>query len=95
VNGRFGFTEVQAWEQGERLIHEVDGMVVGSMKIKVKWAKYPKRLGQSLRARNFGRGDEQVRIWKKGSIPRKMPADGSWRTNRRQTGPKWMTNLCS
>ena len=50
MNGRFGFIDVQAWEHGERLIHEADGMEVGSMKIKVNWAKYPKRLGQSKRA---------------------------------------------
>jgi len=58
INGRFGFIEVQAWEQGERLIHEVDGMVVGSSKIKVKWAKYPKRMKQSRRSGLSGRGVE-------------------------------------
>jgi len=50
LNGRFGFIEVQAWEQGESLIHEVDGMVIGSSKIKVQWAKYPKRMRQPRRS---------------------------------------------
>ena len=82
VNGRFGFIEVQAWEQGEKLIHEVDGMVLGSSKIKVKWAKYPKPMGKLRRARIFGRGGVQLRMWKKSSNPRKMDAQESWRTNQ-------------
>ena len=52
VNGRFGFIEVQAWEQGERLIQEIDGKEVGSQKIEVQWAKYPKRLGKTRRTDN-------------------------------------------
>ena len=61
MNGRFGFIEVQAWEQGERLIHEVDGMEVDSSKIKVNWAKYPKRLSHSKRIGLSERGDELFR----------------------------------
>ena len=82
MNGRFGFIEVQAWEQGEKLIHEVNGMVIGSSKIKVSWAKYPKPSGKLRRARNLGRGDVQLRMRKKSSIPRKMDAKELWRTNQ-------------
>jgi len=59
INGRFGFIEVQSWEQGERLIHEVHGLEVGSTKAKVNWAKYPKRLSRSMRPRFDDRGNEQ------------------------------------
>jgi len=46
-NGRFGFIGVESWDQGERLVHEIHGMEVGSSKVKVNWAKYPKRLSNS------------------------------------------------
>jgi len=62
-NGRFGFIVVLAWEQGERLIHEVDGMVVGSLKVNVKWAKYPKRLSKSKGFEQYGRENEKSRNW--------------------------------
>jgi len=43
VYGRFGFVEIQSRQQGERLIHETDGMLLGYHVIKVQWARYPKR----------------------------------------------------
>ena len=61
VNGRFGFIEVQAWEQGERLIQEADGKEVGPRKIKVHWAKYPKRSWHSKKSGHFTRRVEQFR----------------------------------
>jgi len=60
-------------------------MAIGSMKVKVKWAKYPKRVGQSTRPGNSVRGEEQFRNcnhWKKGAIPMKLPADGVGRNNQ-------------
>jgi len=49
VNGRFGFIEVQAWEEGERLIQRNLGRKAGHKVIKANWAKYPRRLGNSKR----------------------------------------------
>jgi len=60
INGRFGFIEVQSWEQGERLIHEVHGLEVGSTQAKVNWAKYPKRLRRSMRQGFDDRGNKQL-----------------------------------
>ena len=82
VNGRFGFIEVQAWEQGERLIQEADGKEVGPMKIKVQWAKYPKRLCQAKRVGQFARKAEQTRNWMGGFIHKNMPNDGVWRAKQ-------------
>ena len=42
VHGRFGFIEVKSREQGDRLILETDGMILGRQVIKVQWARYPK-----------------------------------------------------
>jgi len=55
------------------------------MKIKVQWAKYPKRLSQSKRSGQFARGDEQLRNWKRGSIHKKLPTDGVRRTKQQPT----------
>jgi len=66
-NGRFGFIAVQTWEQGERLIHEIDGKEVGSMLINVNWAKYPKRAGKSKR------------LWQ----PTKEVDQSTWRTKEK------------
>jgi len=85
VNGRFGFVEVLAWEQGERLIHEVDGKEVGSMKVKVKWAKYPRRRGHLKDPGLHGRGNEQSEkwnSWKKGAFPTKMIDSRLWGTKQ-------------
>ena len=76
LNGRFGFIAVQAWEQGERLIHEVDGMEVGSSKIKVNWAKYPKRLGHSKRSGQSDRREVHISNCK------------NWRSNQQPTRDK-------
>ena len=43
VYGRFGFIEVHSRQQGDRLILETNGKILGSKAIKVQWAKYPKR----------------------------------------------------
>ena len=90
VNGRFGFIEVLAWEQGERLIREVDGMAVGSMKVLVRWAKYPKRLGQLKGSGQAGRRNEQFLKWKnrKEDVPLKPIAERMWRTKQQPARAK-------
>jgi len=56
-NGRFGFIEVQAWEEGERLIQQVDGRRAGARSIKVDWAKYPRHLGKPRKLWHSARGE--------------------------------------
>jgi len=85
VKGKFGFIEVQAWEQGERLIQAIDGKEVGSQKIKVQWAKYPKRLSHTMRSANLVRGDKQLRKWERGFIHKKMLVEGIWRSKQQPT----------
>jgi len=59
VRGRFGFIEVQSREQGDRLIQEIDGKVLGHQVTKVQWAKFPKRPRRSMKTwQSFRRGEQ-------------------------------------
>jgi len=55
------------------------------MKIKVRWAKYPKRLYQSKRLGQFAGRAEQFRNWKGEFIHKNMPNDGVWRAKHQAT----------
>jgi len=63
VNGRFGFIKVQAREEGERLIQRNNGRKAGHKVIKVDWAKYPRRLGNS-KGINLPIGEDK--LWRGG-----------------------------
>jgi len=58
-NGRYGFIEVQDWEEGERLIKKAEGRKLGSRVVKVHWAKYPRRRGNLRRVNQSGGAVEQ------------------------------------
>jgi len=58
-NGRYGFIEVQDWEEGERLIKKAEGRKLGSRVVKVHWAKFPRRRGNLRRVNQSGGAVEQ------------------------------------
>ena len=65
IHGRFGFIEVNSWEQGDRLIRETNGKILGGQRISVKWAKYPKRYRRVMRSWQQRKSNEQDRAWKR------------------------------
>jgi len=64
VLGRFGFVEVQSRQQGESLIHETDGMILGHHVIKVQWARYPKRMRRTMNSWQPSIRGKQIWNWK-------------------------------
>jgi len=69
MHGRFGFIGVKSREQGDRLITEADGRLFGNQKIRVQWARYPKRSKRPMNTWQSRTSREQSWTWKKGMQP--------------------------
>ena len=66
VYGRFGFIEVHSRQQGDRLISETNGKLVGRQAIKVQWARFPRGSRRDTRSWPSRNQDVQAGKWDKG-----------------------------
>ena len=90
MNSRFGFIEVNSRKQGDRLILEADEKTIGSQRISVRWAKYPKRYRRTMRSWQLRR-----RTWERGYNDDQVFNRGIWSLNIRQKWSQWVMNLFS
>ena len=65
VQGRFGFVEVGSREQGDRLIRKANGTIFGCQRIRVQWARYPRRSRRLMRSWQTIRSRQQRWTWKR------------------------------
>ena len=85
VQGRFGFVEVQSRQQGETLIQETDGTILGHHVIQVQWAKYPKRSRRNMNSWQPSRRGQQIWNGKWDYNRSQLSKGGMWRSKSQTT----------